>query len=206
MYCREIFITACLLAGRRVPVTADDFIKAMRQRASEICSVRRRPHWNLCRMFGCREGGSRVNMKPDVPRSVDYQGKNVGSILCLPENENRPMFRDVCTIQLLLIHYNIFTRHSELDHLSWPVSGIPNTGAPRRIIIYATSSLQDSISKGQLRNLRVCRCSLDTFCFRLREHFPLVAVSPFSTMWICWQFRHRPFLTEWRRTFYGLEF
>jgi hypothetical protein len=80
---------------------------------------------------------------------------------CLPKNENRPMFRDVC-IQLLLIDYKIFTRRSELDHLSWPVSYIPpNTGAPRRIIIYATSSLQDGISKGQLRNLRVCRCSLD---------------------------------------------
>jgi hypothetical protein len=31
MYCSGKFITACLLAGRRVSVTADDFIKAMRQ-------------------------------------------------------------------------------------------------------------------------------------------------------------------------------
>jgi hypothetical protein len=36
----------------------------------------------------------------------------------------------------------------------------PNTGAPRRIIIDATSRIQDNMAKGEMRNLGQCRCAL----------------------------------------------
>lgn len=70
------------------------------------------------------------------------------------------MFTDVRTITLFSIDINFQMACNTLDDVPQLVSYIPsNTCAPRRIKIDATSRIQDSIAKGEMRNLGLCHCA-----------------------------------------------
>jgi hypothetical protein len=60
------------------------------------------------------------------------------------------MFTDVRTITLLSIDINVQMPYSTLDDLLGSYIP-PNKGAPRRIIIDATSRIQDNMAKGGMR-------------------------------------------------------